>query len=105
MFFNEKGSGIEAVPLGNHMFRSLKQQSNILDLTLDQLKSFLPTELTLEQLEEKYGVEAQNKALEEVRNLKENSHIRFIKKYIEDLDIQNVKKETTVDKVIDKEER
>lgn len=52
------------------------------------IKSFYKSELSEEELEKKYGIQAQNKALEVIRQSPEKSWIDKIKEYYKDVDIR-----------------
>ncbi len=57
----------------------------LVESPLDYIKSFRELELTMEELEEKYGVEAQNKMLEEIE--REESQEKAQSKFKEELKI------------------
>ncbi len=64
---------------------SMQGTKKLVESPLDYIKSFRELELTMEELEEKYGVEAQNKMLEEIE--REESQEKAQSKFKEELKI------------------
>lgn len=80
MFFNDTGNGIKATEFGNILGNVGGDNfGGIMQLTEDQIKSMLPSKMSIDELEETYGVEAQNRALREVRKMEKNEEKDFIK--------------------------
>lgn len=69
MFSTPDGKGISAKVLGQFFMNGGEE---VLDLGITTLKSFLPSEQSLEELEAMYGTEAQNEALEYLSSLKQD---------------------------------
>jgi hypothetical protein len=65
MFYTKDGSGIEYKMLGQ-LFQGLQ---GTIDMGIDTIESFIPTKYSLEELENLYGTDAQNKALEELSEM------------------------------------
>lgn len=80
MFFNDTGNGIKVTEFGNILGNVGGDNfGGIMQLTEDQIKSMLPSKMSIDELEETYGVEAQNRALREVRKMEKNEEKDFIK--------------------------
>lgn len=80
MFFNDTGNGIKVTEFGNILGNFGGDNfGGIMQLTEDQIKSMLPSKMSIDELEETYGVEAQNRALREVRKMEKNEEKDFIK--------------------------
>lgn len=98
IMFNEKDKNNESLIrcvlrggylLNNSYFINANGLSALIEFPKQSLKSYLDTDYTIEELEEKYGVKAQNKALENVLN-KEN-HNNEEKPYKETLKVEDLK--------------
>ncbi len=102
MFFNDTGNGIKVTEFGNILGNVGGDNfGGIMQLTEDQIKSMLPSKMSIDELEETYGVEAQNRALREVRKMEKNEEKDFIKmlrpKILEQVQqniVENVKEKT-----------
>lgn len=80
MFFNDTGNGMRATTLGNLLgFSGGENFGGIIHLTEDQIKSMLSSKINVAELEEKYGVEAQNRALKEVKQMEGKERIDFVR--------------------------
>lgn len=78
MFSTPDGKGIEAKKLGQF----LQGYEGVLNLTLTEIKSFLPCEYSLEELDQMYGTEKQNEILAYLNTLdsKQKNNDDFIPK-------------------------
>lgn len=80
MFFNDTGNGMRATELGNLLgFIGGENFGGIIQLTEDQIKSMLSSKISVAELAEKYGVEAQNRALKEVQRMEGKEKIDFVR--------------------------
>lgn len=80
MFFNDTGNGMRATTLGNLLgFTGGENFGGIIQLTEDQIKSMLSSKISVAELAEKYGVEAQNRALKEVQRMEGKEKIDFVR--------------------------
>ena len=80
MFFNDTGNGMRATTLGNLLgFSGGENFGGIINLTEDQIKSMLSSKINVAELAEKYGVEAQNRALKEVQRMEGKEKIDFVR--------------------------
>lgn len=69
MFSTPDGKGISPKAIGQFFMNGAE---NMFDLGITTVKSFLPTEQSLEELEAIYGTEAQNEALEYLETLEQD---------------------------------
>lgn len=67
MLWNEKGSGMEYPIIGNYLLEGLQ---GVIDVPKEIAISFLQHTKSQDVIEEKYGVDAQNKALNKIRSMK-----------------------------------
>lgn len=66
MFWSNDGKGIEFRPMGH----SIRNGTNgMIDSWFEYVNTFKSTDESVEELEEKWGIDAQNKALEETRQM------------------------------------
>lgn len=78
MFSTDDGKGLEMKPVGQ-FFQGL---DSLLDMELTSLKSFLPCKYSLEELEELYGRDAQNQALEYLAALENQKDVQMADDFI-----------------------
>ncbi len=78
MFSTDTGKGIERKPLGQ-LFQGI---SGALELEITNIKSFLPCEYSIEELEDLYGTNAQNQALEYIASLEKSKEEKLAQDFI-----------------------
>lgn len=89
MFSTPDGKGIYPTKLGNFFGDGIE---SVFDLEITEMKSFLPTEQSLEELEAIYGTEAQNEALEYLSTLKQeksNETMQLSKSFDDEIRVKN----------------